>query len=209
MVVLPARAHEREAAELVARHQGWIDRHVRRISARSAALAARPTLGAGRELLLRGVAHPVAVTIAADGRARSGVQVAEGGAIVVVRSATDRRSTAETLEAWLRRQARAAVAERVALRAAEMRIDFSAISIRDQATRWGSASRRGMLSFNWRLVMAPPEILDYVLVHELAHLRVAGHSATFWRLVDRHFPDSRVARRWLREHHDELRVALD
>ncbi len=209
MVVLPARAHEREAAELVARHQGWIDRHVRRINARRAALAARPTIGSGRELLLRGVAHPVVVTIAADGRARSGVQVADGGAIVIVRSRGDLRSTAETLEAWFRRQARRAVTERVALRAAEMRIDFSAIAIRDQGTRWGSASRRGTLSFNWRLVMAPPDILDYVVVHELAHVRVAGHSATFWRLVDRHCPDSRAARRWLREQHEQLRHALD
>ncbi len=57
--------------------------------------------------------------------------------------------------------------------------------------------------------MCPPHVLDYVVVHELAHLKVAGHSRAFWRVVDRYFADSRGARRWLREHHDELRHALD
>ena len=58
-------------------------------------------------------------------------------------------------------------------------------------------------------MICPPDILDYVVVHELAHLRVAGHTAAFWRLVDRHFPAGRDVRLWLREHHDEIRHALD
>jgi predicted metal-dependent hydrolase len=83
------------------------------------------------------------------------------------------------------------------------------VTIRDQRTRWGSASARGTLSFTWRLVMCPPWVLDYVVVHELAHLRIAGHPQRFWRLVERHHPDPRAARKWLRDHHDEIQHALD
>ena len=81
--------------------------------------------------------------------------------------------------------------------------------MRDQRTRWGSASPSGALSFSWRLVLAPPEVLDAVVVHELAHLRIRGHGRGFWGLVERHAPQTRASRRWLRDHARELRQALD
>jgi hypothetical protein len=90
-----------------------------------------------------------------------------------------------------------------------MDVEPKRITIRDQRTRWGSASRSGTLSFNWRLILAPPEVLDYVVVHELAHLRWAGHGKRFWSLVGKHFRNYLGARKWLRDHHDELRHALD
>jgi hypothetical protein len=83
------------------------------------------------------------------------------------------------------------------------------ISIRDQSSRWASASPNGALSFSWRLILAPPEVLDAVVVHELAHLRVRGHSRTFWELVERHAPQTPAARRWLRAHAREVRAALE
>jgi predicted metal-dependent hydrolase len=83
------------------------------------------------------------------------------------------------------------------------------LSVRDQRSRWASASARGDLSFSWRLILAPPFVLDAVVVHELAHLRVRGHSRAFWSLVERHAPRTPEARRWLREHARELRAALD
>jgi hypothetical protein len=83
------------------------------------------------------------------------------------------------------------------------------VTVRDQRSRWGSASRKGTLSFSWRLVMAPPEILDYVVVHELAHLRWAGHGVRFWSLVRRFAPAAEHNRRWLRQNEARLRHALD
>jgi predicted metal-dependent hydrolase len=83
------------------------------------------------------------------------------------------------------------------------------MSVRGQRARWGSASRDGSLSFNWRLLLAPPFVLDAVVVHELAHLRIRGHSRSFWSLVERHAPRTVEARRWLRAHHRELLAALD
>lgn len=81
---------------------------------------------------------------------------------------------------------------------------YSRITIRDQKTRWGSCSARGTLSFNWRLMLAPPAILDYVVVHELCHLTHMNHSPAFWQAVEAVCPDYRESRRWLKEHGQEL-----
>jgi hypothetical protein len=79
------------------------------------------------------------------------------------------------------------------------------MAIRDQKTRWGSCSRAGNLNFNWRLVLAPPAVLDYVVVHELAHRVELNHSARFWRVVARYCPAMDAHRAWLRTHGATLR----
>ena len=84
----------------------------------------------------------------------------------------------------------------------------ASVTIRDTTTRWGSCSRRGALSFSWRLVLAPPEALDAVAAHELCHLRVFGHGP-FWSLLAGRVPDHAAWRRWLRRHAPELHAALD
>ena len=83
---------------------------------------------------------------------------------------------------------------------------YNRITIRDQKTRWGSCSAKGTLSFNWRLMLAPPAILDYVIVHELCHLTYMNHSAAFWNKVESVYPDYRAARKWLKDHGHELVV---
>ncbi|MCM1173787.1 MAG: M48 family metallopeptidase [Blautia sp.] len=81
---------------------------------------------------------------------------------------------------------------------------YRRVSIRDQKTRWGSCSSKGTLSFNWRLMLAPPAVLDYVVVHELCHLTHMDHSAAFWQAVEAVCPDYRALRKWLKEHGSEL-----
>jgi predicted metal-dependent hydrolase len=83
-------------------------------------------------------------------------------------------------------------------------VSYQRIRIGGQRTLWGSCSARGTLSFNWRLVLAPLEVVDYVVVHELCHLRVPDHSRRFWTLVEGHCPHWRHQRDWLREHGPEL-----
>ncbi len=182
VVVLPMRAPEREAAGLIERHTSWVEHHVARIKARRRVLALRPSLAYGRVLTINGQSE-------------------------IVRAATDSERAA--LERRLRRAARAAIIERIGSRAPEMDVEVRRLTIRDQRTRWGSASRNGTLSFSWRLILAPPDVLDYVVVHELAHLRVPGHGKRFWTLVAKHHPGAAIARKWLRDHHDEIRNALD
>jgi predicted metal-dependent hydrolase len=83
-------------------------------------------------------------------------------------------------------------------------VAYRRIRIGDQRTLWGSCSARGTLSFNWRLILAPLEVVDYVVVHELCHLLVPNHSPSFWSLVERRRPGWREQRAWLREYGPEL-----
>ena len=100
--------------------------------------------------------------------------------------------------------ARELISELAEEEAQRLGVSYERIRIGSQRTLWGSCSVRGTLSFNWRLVLAPPEVLDYVVVHELCHLRVPDHSRRFWTLVERHRPRWRDQRDWLHEHGSEL-----
>lgn len=84
--------------------------------------------------------------------------------------------------------------------------NYTSITIRDQKSRWGSCSSRGTLSFNYRLIFAPPKVLDYVVVHELCHLTHMNHSKDFWNMVEQVMPDYRIYKDWLREHEPELTI---
>jgi predicted metal-dependent hydrolase len=107
-------------------------------------------------------------------------------------------------EVEARRAARELVAMVADAEAPELGVGYARIHVRDQRTRWGSCSTRGTLSFNWRLALAPFGVLDYVVVHELCHLREPNHSRRFWSLVESRRPGWREQRAWLREHGAEL-----
>jgi predicted metal-dependent hydrolase len=107
-------------------------------------------------------------------------------------------------EAEARRAVRELVAMLIDDEAPALGVEVKRVQIRDQRSRWGSCSTRGTLSFNWRLVLAPFEVLDYVVVHELCHLREANHSRRFWKLVEARRPDWRAQRDWLWDHGPEL-----
>ncbi|OGR98383.1 MAG: hypothetical protein A2V88_16125 [Elusimicrobia bacterium RBG_16_66_12] len=94
--------------------------------------------------------------------------------------------------------------ERASFWAGRLGVTFGAVRVKGQRTLWGSCSRRGNLNFNWRLTLAPPEILDYVVVHELAHRLEMNHSPRFWAIVERHCPDHTTHRRWLRKNGSAL-----
>jgi predicted metal-dependent hydrolase len=114
------------------------------------------------------------------------------------------------LRDWLEAEARKDLDERVRWHAANIGVRPRALTLRDQKSRWGSCSSTGRLSFSWRLILAPPPVLDYVAAHEVAHLVEMNHGARFWRLVKRTMPDMDKARMWLRENGTELhRYGLD
>jgi predicted metal-dependent hydrolase len=89
----------------------------------------------------------------------------------------------------------------------ELGVDYTSVRIANQRTRWGSCSTNGSMSFNWRLLLAPPAILEYVVWHEACHLVHMDHSPRFWALLERHLPDYRTPRRWLRDHGATLVLA--
>jgi predicted metal-dependent hydrolase len=109
------------------------------------------------------------------------------------------------LETWYRRRACEIFAERLSVCNAVYGYTYGRVSIKEQKSRWGSCSRKGNLNFNWRLLLAPLPVLDYVVTHELAHLKELNHSDRFWRLVARGSPDYLAHRRWLRNHGRALR----
>ena len=102
-------------------------------------------------------------------------------------------------EKELRERAKSVLAQRTAYFARQVGVTYGRITVRDQKTRWGSCSQTGNLNFNFRLILAPPEVLDYVVVHELCHRRQMNHSAQFWQEVAQVLPDYRKRKAWLTE----------
>lgn len=108
------------------------------------------------------------------------------------------------LEAIYRKAAREYFPKRVSHYARMLGVTYGKISIRDQKTRWGSCSSEGNLSFNWRLILAPPDVLDYVVIHELCHRKEMNHSKEFWALVESLMLEYKERRKWLRENGNNL-----
>jgi predicted metal-dependent hydrolase len=184
-VVLPRRAPEREAAAAIRELRPWIERRVAELDRALATIAARgdtvPYLGA----TLRLISEP--------GRTRAH---RSGDRLLVPAGAA--RSAA--LERWYRRAAHAEIAPRLDRACAAIGGSYERLTIRGQRTRWASCSRSGTMSFNWRLLLGPEPVLDYVVWHEVCHLQVMDHSPRFWTLLGKHCPDYREHVRWLRRH---------
>ena len=103
------------------------------------------------------------------------------------------------LEKRYRKAAKIYIPQRVEYYSKQMGGSYQTVSIREQKTRWGSCSSNHTLSFNWRLMLAPPQVLDYVIVHELCHLTHMNHSKEFWDLVEKIMPDYKEKKQWLKE----------
>ena len=184
IVTLPKRAAERRAAEAVRELRPWIERR-REGLLRAAAEVARPpgTLPyMGEEL--RVVPEP--------GRERVHRR---GGALLVPEG--DAR---EAIERFYRRRARAEIAPRLDAAVARAGTSYTGLTIRGQRTRWASCSSTGAMSFNWRLLLAPVAVLDYVIEHEVCHLEVMDHSPRFWALLESRVPGWREHAGWLRRY---------
>jgi predicted metal-dependent hydrolase len=180
-VVLPARAPERAAALAVHELRPWIERRLDEAREALAHVAARagtvPYLGASLEL------------VAQAGRAR----VHRDGERLLVPEGDARPA----LERFYRRAARVEVARRLDRATAIAGSTYTGLDIRAQRTRWASCSANGRMSFNWRLLLAPEPVLEYVVWHEVCHLEILDHSPRFWALVEQRWPGYREERDWL------------
>jgi len=112
----------------------------------------------------------------------------------------------EGLEKRYRQAAREYIPKRADFYAEKIGVTYGKIRIAEQKTRWGSCSQKGTLSFNWKLMLAPPRVLDYVIVHELCHLKEMNHSQRFWELVESILPDYKEQRKWLKENGNTLQL---
>ena len=194
ILTMPPRGSVREAKEFAQKHGGWIAARLRRLP------EAAP-FADGTVLPLRGVQHRIVHrpgvrgTVWAEmGAAGEALLCVAGGAPHIDRRVGDflRREALRDLDAASRR-----AAERLG-------VAIKRISVRDQSSRWGSCSTTGVLSYSWRLILAPPFVLDYLAVHEVAHLIEMNHSRQFWRLVNGVCSDAGRAKLWLDIHGTDL-----
>ncbi len=194
-VVVPVGTGDRAIDRFLREKRDWIARNV----AAAEATASRPgRLGLEQAGVM--FVHGLPVPVSRVRNRRPVARLARGRVTV---GGTPPQAQA-ALERLYRRLARAAVTQTADRQARSLDLTYSAIGIGDQRTLWGSCSSRGRLSFSWRLMLAPREVLDYVVVHELCHLRHAHHRRSFWRMVEEAWPGHVEQERWLREHGREL-----
>jgi len=185
-VTVPRGGSRREAEAFVLENQKWIERERQRVGSEHAPVQWQ----AGSGILLRGA--PVRIQVTGQG---AEVVIAYGDRRFSTSDAIDLRAA---IEADLKQLARVELIPRLHELASRHGLNVGAVTIRNQRSRWGSCARNGNIALNFRLVQMPTHIRDYVLIHELMHLRQANHSRRFWRLVEAACPEFRAAERWLR-----------
>ena len=183
-MTLPRGISEAQGVDFAREKADWLRGH----------LAGRPDL----VTVAHGVDLPVAgemLTVAPAASGRS-IRVSEGKIWVPGPG----EQVGRRVQSWLKTLARDRLVQASDRYAARLCTEYSGINLRDTRSRWGSCSSRGGLSYSWRLILAPAEVLDYVAAHEVAHLREMNHSARFWALVEKLDPEFEASRRWLRTH---------
>jgi len=208
VLTMPLYSSFADADEFLSRHLDWLKERV-------AGLSEPVPFTHGAIVPLRGLAHQLRFPGGMRRRGVVWVEAAEDskaapawpeGARVGVRRlphlyvAGEEEHAPRRLLDWLKRQAHLDLKMRVDLHARRLNLTPKRLFVRDQTTRWGSCSTSGALSFSWRLVLAPPFVLDYLAAHEVAHLGHMNHGPRFWALVERTMPRHEEARTWLRKH---------
>lgn len=192
VVTAPPHLPERDVRRFLAEHEEWITaQRQKTITNQSALTVSR------QKLFFRGQEYDFRLNVGAK---KPGV-IVDIGRLIVTTPSEDHQTVREILEKWYRLEAKRRFTDRVPLLSDLVGKDLMRVTIRSQRTRWGSCSSRNTVSLNWRLIMAPDWVSDYVVYHELAHLTHMNHSQKFWQLVADYFPRYKEAERWLKEHH--------
>lgn len=188
-LTVPRGTGRATAERFLANYSGWLDQRLR---ARPARIAFAP----GAMIPVRGIPHRIEHRLPFRGETRLGSEAGEN--LLLVHGSAEQ--VAARVQRFLRGEASADLALAVTRRARDLGVNHGRISVKDTTSRWGSCSTAGDLSFSWRLILAPPEILDYLVVHELAHRLEMNHSVRYWRHVKRVLPDYGEAEAWLNRH---------
>ncbi len=188
VAIIPLRGSEREARAFVAQHQEWLDRARARQARRP---RAAEIWMPGTRVLWRG--ELAEIRVATEGPQATVCLAADG-----FRVASLERDLRPTVEAHFQRIAKVELPARTWELAAVTGVGVSSVSVRNQRTRWGSCTTGGAISLNWRLVQTPYSVRDYIIYHELMHLREMNHSERFWARVAEVCPDWEEAERWLK-----------
>jgi predicted metal-dependent hydrolase len=185
VLTMPLRGSVREAKTFAERNGGWIAARLKR-------LPEAVPLAEGFEVPLRGVPHRIV-----HRGTRGTVWTEAGDGMPLLCVAGERAHLARRLRDFLKREAKRDLDAASRRYAALLGVTLKRVAIRDQTSRWGSCTSAGALSYSWRLILAPPHVLDYLAAHEVAHLVEMNHSRAFWRVVARICPDWQRAKGWL------------
>jgi len=189
LLTMPSRSSLKSAREFAERHAGWIGARLARLPRLVAFAPAAATP-------LRGVDH--LIVHRPHERGAAWTELGADGPLICVTG--EARHVARRVADFLKREARKDLEAAVARHAKRLGVPPRRVALRDTASRWGSCSSTGRLNFSWRLILAPPEILDYLAAHEVAHTLHMNHSPAFWKLTRRLFPDAERAEAWLKVH---------
>jgi predicted metal-dependent hydrolase len=202
VLVLPRWGRASSAQAILRKHKSWI---LERLRKREELLAqAMPALGTAPTVIYRG--RPFPLRIRSSACAQPTAEWHRDRVILNVPRALD-PPLGEVLEGLFRDRAKLVFEKRVQALSDLLGVRPKRVQVRDQKTRWGSCTGRGTLAFNWRLLLAPPAVLDYVVVHELCHLRHPHHGQGFWKMVQTFLPNFEAQRIWLRDNGCLLRGA--
>ena len=193
LLTLPEGARWADAEAFLFRHRHWL-------AARLPRTVRMQRLEAGAAIPLRGVRHLVVATGALRGR----VEIAETSNGPELLVPGDAAHQPRRLYDWLRAQALADLNRQSGFHADRLGVGVRQVRLRSQSSRWGSCSSTGTINYNWRLILAPPHVLDYVAAHEVAHILEMNHSAAFWATVARTLPDMERGKAWLKAHGRDL-----
>jgi hypothetical protein len=191
---MPPRGSVKQATEFAQKHGAWI-------AARLQRLPKAAPLGHGTVLPLRGVDHRIEHRHGARGTVWT--EIGETGERLLCVAGAEPHVPRRVRD-YLKREAKADLEIASKRATAALGVTLKRVAIRDQSSRWGSCSTTGVLSYSWRLILAPPYVLDYLAAHEAAHLVEMNHSRAFWRQVERVCPEMGRAKAWLDAHGTEL-----
>lgn len=197
VLTIPRYATKAEARAFLVSRVDWVREQLARLATQAPAAAQRPLRWDGQDVLpLRGIETPVRWTRAS--LARPQVRLAEDGIGVFAPPDTRPEQLTRALKAALLREARLEAEDLLDQEAHRLGLQWSELRIGDPRAQWGSCTREGVISLSWRLLLAPPAVFRYVVIHELCHLPHPDHSKHFWALVAQQMPDWSTQREWLK-----------
>lgn len=206
-VSAPLRISEKQIKEVVQKKADWIIKKVNEVIKRNSNLVCRQ-FASGEKFLYLGKEYTL--EIVEKDLSKDEVLMQEDTMAVYISQGLSEESRKqaikEALIKWYRQRFTEIVKERIEKYSLQLKVAPCKVVIKDQKTRWGSCSKKGNINLNWRLVMAPLDVIDYVVVHELCHLKVMNHSKDFWNLVESILPEYHEKREWLKVNGNRLGI---
>jgi predicted metal-dependent hydrolase len=194
-VTIPPGVAQGEVESFLHRHQGWLEQRLSKVPE-------RPQVRPGIKIPLRGAPH----LILHEPGTRGTVTVRTGEGVAVLAVHGDSRHLPRRIADFLKREARREIGALVARHCDAIGKRAKAIRFRDTTSRWGSCTSNGTLSFSWRIMMAPPPVINYLVAHEVAHLKEMNHGPNFWKLCNELCPDTDRCKAWLKRNGSALQA---